>query len=113
MYEKQTWKTGDVITEEKLNHMEDGIFNSGALVLVADENATLNHTWEEIKNAIMSGRNVGMVVTTEGSNETSTHFEIVYSADTRNDGAIEYCVELDGKTYATNSPTGYPRYESN
>lgn len=25
MYEKQTWKTGDVITEEKLNHMEDGI----------------------------------------------------------------------------------------
>ena len=25
MYEKQTWITGDVITEEKLNHMEDGI----------------------------------------------------------------------------------------
>ena len=25
MYEKQTWKTGDVITEDKLNHMEDGI----------------------------------------------------------------------------------------
>lgn len=24
-YEKQTWNTGDVITEEKLNHMEDGI----------------------------------------------------------------------------------------
>lgn len=25
MYEKQTWNTGDIITEEKLNHMEDGI----------------------------------------------------------------------------------------
>lgn len=24
-YEKQTWSTGDVITAEKLNHMEDGI----------------------------------------------------------------------------------------
>ncbi len=24
-YTKQTWKTGEVITEEKLNHMEDGI----------------------------------------------------------------------------------------
>ncbi len=24
-YEKQTWTTGEVITEEKLNHMEDGI----------------------------------------------------------------------------------------
>lgn len=28
-YEKQTWVTGEVITEEKLNHMEDGIANSG------------------------------------------------------------------------------------
>ena len=27
-YEKQNWKTGDVITEEKLNHMEDGIANT-------------------------------------------------------------------------------------
>lgn len=24
-YEKQTWTTGEVITQEKLNHMEDGI----------------------------------------------------------------------------------------
>ena len=24
-YEKQTWKTGDVITAEKLNHIEEGI----------------------------------------------------------------------------------------
>jgi len=24
-YEKNTWVTGDVITAEKLNHMEDGI----------------------------------------------------------------------------------------
>ena len=28
-YEKQTWVTGEVITKEKLNHMEDGIANSG------------------------------------------------------------------------------------
>ena len=26
-YEKQTWQTGDTITAEKLNHMEDGIKN--------------------------------------------------------------------------------------
>lgn len=28
-YEKQTWQTGDVITAEKLNHMEDGIASGG------------------------------------------------------------------------------------
>lgn len=27
-YEKQTWVTGEVITKEKLNHIEDGIANS-------------------------------------------------------------------------------------
>ena len=33
-YEKQTWVTGEVITKEKLNHMEDGIANSGTNVEV-------------------------------------------------------------------------------
>lgn len=28
-YEKQTWATNDVITAEKLNHMEDGIASTG------------------------------------------------------------------------------------
>lgn len=29
-YEKQTWEDGNIITAEKLNHMEDGIENSSA-----------------------------------------------------------------------------------
>lgn len=33
MYEKQTWVTGETITAEKLNHMEDGI-SSGEILLV-------------------------------------------------------------------------------
>lgn len=28
-YEKQNWQTGETITKEKLNHMEDGIANAG------------------------------------------------------------------------------------
>lgn len=28
-YEKQTWETGELITADKLNHMEDGIADSG------------------------------------------------------------------------------------
>ena len=31
MYEKQTWVTGEVITKEKLNHMEDGISTGGGI----------------------------------------------------------------------------------
>lgn len=33
-YEKQTWADGDVITQEKLNHMEDGIANTGGGLVV-------------------------------------------------------------------------------
>lgn len=28
-YEKQEWKCGDVVTADRLNHMEDGIANCG------------------------------------------------------------------------------------
>ena len=60
-YEKQTWNTGDVITEEKLNHMEDGIASggSGGGVLIVNSNydestetAILDKTWQEIYDAV-------------------------------------------------------------
>ena len=51
-YEKQNWKNGDVITETKLNHMEDGIATGGGVFVVGgtiDGNTmTLDHTWQEI-----------------------------------------------------------------
>lgn len=33
-YEKNTWASGDVVTSAKLNHMEDGIADSGGIVTV-------------------------------------------------------------------------------
>ena len=33
-YEKQTWTTGEVITQEKLNHMEDGIAEGNGVEIV-------------------------------------------------------------------------------
>lgn len=35
-YEKQTWVTGETITAEKLNHMEDGIAGSGKALYIVD-----------------------------------------------------------------------------
>ena len=63
-YEKQTWTTGEVITETKLNHMEDGIAGGGGLVVAFhfDENDELFHcinkTAEEILQAYIGGQNV-------------------------------------------------------
>lgn len=55
-YEKHTWETGETITAEKLNNLEQGITNAGILVVngVYDEQAntvTLDKTWQEIFNA--------------------------------------------------------------
>ena len=58
-YDKQTWTTGEVITANKLNHMEDGIAAGGGSVLVvgytADgETLTLDKTWQEIYDASLA-----------------------------------------------------------
>lgn len=62
-YEKQTWADGDIITQEKLNHMEDGIANAGGGVLIVNAttttseggtSTTLDKTWQEIYDAVMS-----------------------------------------------------------
>lgn len=56
-YEKQTWNTGDIITKEKLNHMEDGIKNAGSEVFIVNlnmETQSLDKTWNEINTAIVN-----------------------------------------------------------
>ena len=52
-YEKQTWSNGDVITQEKLNHMENGIANKSVLTVYSSRDQTtgkrvLSHTFAEI-----------------------------------------------------------------
>lgn len=53
---------GDTITDDKLNHMEDGIADSGGggafLINISDDGGlyTLSKTWKEIKDALTSGK---------------------------------------------------------
>lgn len=57
-YEKNEWQTGDTITAEKLNNMEDGIADGGVALVVgvtADgSTGTLTNTWQEIHDAKMA-----------------------------------------------------------
>lgn len=63
-YEKQTWVTGEVITKEKLNHMEDGIANSGGgsgesfIIHIDSETGEADKTWREVFDALASGKYV-------------------------------------------------------
>ena len=60
-YDKYTWQTGEVITAEKLNHMEDGIANAGGFECIDTSeilfdttiNATENTIYEQYTGAMV------------------------------------------------------------
>lgn len=76
-YVKQNWECGEMITADKLNHMEDGIAAGGEsaeplfLEVVTTRAATqsecgtlggtvqvMNHTWQEVYDATIASRNI-------------------------------------------------------
>lgn len=60
-YVKNNWQTGDTVTAEKLNHMEDGIADGQTLVVTvtAEGNRKVaDKTYNEIAQAISNGSNV-------------------------------------------------------
>ena len=104
-YTKQTWATGDVITTDKMNHMEDGIASNESssntlVVTVIDdseqERSVLDKTWQEIYDAF-STRNVVLVqeglkrslmqiyMVTGSSYVAEFYNDFIFYADTAND----------------------------
>lgn len=71
-YNKTTWDTGDVVTAEKLNNIEDGIENaSGVLIIeptIVREGSNVTHnlhtSFNDMKSALLSGKNILAKITT-------------------------------------------------
>ena len=106
-YEKQTWANGDVITADKLNHMEDGIANAVGAMFVTETNendtSTLGNTYKEIKDAIDAGHVAYISSTVSGVNE----YAIIYSISSGNGS---YQIATQGHTWETDNENGYPSY---
>ena len=71
-YEKQNWECGQVITADKLNHMEDGIAAGGSDRVIAHmtysfdsttgcETYTLDITGEQVSSIITNGQSLIIV----------------------------------------------------
>lgn len=60
-YSATTWSSGDVITAEKLNKIEQGISNkniiSAPFICIAD-NYALNCSYNDIKNALLANKKI-------------------------------------------------------
>lgn len=114
-YEKQTWNCDDVITADKLNHMEDGIESASSgggtsepLIVKASNGKTgvLDHTWNEIANAPVawfeyqeSGLTYRIAITE--LRESLLGYMVVLAMSTG---------ELPSTVFITPDADGYPEY---
>lgn len=105
-YTKNTWNTGDIVSSQKLNHMEDGIVDAGGIMVINDTDNTLDKTWQEIYDAMAQG--ILCVVrkddgTLEGGIEAYIVTLVYLSGEEYNVG-----ISKDERTYTASSATGYP-----
>ena len=90
-YVPTEWETGDIVTAEKLNNIENGIVNNNIYIVsitsniedsTGDETLTLDKTWQEISDAAQSGKLVkfirNIVEELFGTEELSHRIEYTY-----------------------------------
>ena len=123
-YTKQTWETGDVITADKLNHMEDGIADAGGggaltigCIITTSGNKTyytLDKTWKEIHDAYVGGTPCVVSITSdEGEGTTGNYMYLVTNVT-----SITYDEYPEDNSYGVyayydfscGSESGYPQY---
>ena len=101
-YTKNTWADGDIVTSEKLNHMEDGIANADGIMVINDTDDTFDKTWQEIYDAI----GAGTLCVVRRIYNTMRSIDIVASVSNTGN---RYVVNMDSDDrYEASSSTGYP-----
>lgn len=104
-YTPTEWASGDVVTSQKLNKLEQGVAGAGGVLAVHAVEGALDKTWKELYTALNAGCYVCLVY--EG-NQT-----IIYEASF-NDGTGTYMISAYGLSlgmtisYTTDSEDGYP-----
>ena len=107
-YEKTTWSSGDTITAEKLNNIEDGIAgadNRGVFAVgFQEDGGTLDKTWKEIHDAVSDGKL--SFVFFMGEDEIG--IGIVMSVYEEGGYSIDVMGWNEGFTYTAETENGYP-----
>lgn len=111
-YEPTVWKSGDLVTANKLNKLEQGVANSGGIMVVhntslLDGAITFDKTWQEIYDALSTGS----VVILSYVSPVHAQNVIINTALFDDDSNLYkvYAVGIDTE-YSTDSSDGYPTY---
>lgn len=82
-YEKTVWQTGDIVTSEKLNKIENQLEACEGKMLVVslnNETGALNKTWQEIYDALIAGHIVTMIEHEESEGSVTANLTFINSA---------------------------------
>ena len=128
-YEKTNWITGDIITAEKLNKIENGIEDasggSGSSPLIVNLNLDKDHmiysldrTWRDIHTALSEGRPAFVLETSAisdpsspGSEFGSAKLSLITATEyekNESESYSQYTVVSSRMTFETSDPDGYP-----
>lgn len=102
-YEPTEWKSGDVVSSQKLNKIENGIVNSGLvkcvdMILINDsDSAEIDCTWQQLYDWVSAGYLVftkTTVAPSDGISGEGAHFSglvltVAPAFDSGNGGALE------------------------
>ena len=113
-YEPTTWRSGDIVTSEKLNKMEQGIAN-GTVMLTKDEQGRLPITYSALKAAVLAG---GTYRFSDITDDGDLYQANIYACDTLEEskdietGDIQYNAtfsnaNIGGILFKANSPDSY------
>ena len=111
-YTKNTWNTGDIVTSEKLNHMEDGIEGGNSVLICLDTQATgyLDKTFGEIFDAYTSGKPVLRHISRSHEGDHTDAYSLMRSININySEGSGEYDgdVQFSNGTYITGIVNSY------
>lgn len=113
-YTKNTWNTGDIVSSQKLNHMEDGIANSENVFIVGGELTynqeedtfigTLDKTWKEIHDALQTRICIAVIVNGNDIRKAMV-YEAVYDQE---EGKFAIRFAMVDSTFFAETENDYP-----
>ena len=102
-YTPTEWKTGDIVSSQRLNKLEEGVRDAYEVMVINNNDSTLDKTWQEIYDAIGAGK---LCVVLQTFEETIRSIGIVVSVSSSGN---EYVVNTSSdETFNASSSIGYP-----
>ena len=118
-YEPKEWKTGEVITADALNHIENGIADFPIFIVNQIDtynefgdliSSKLDKTWNEIY-ALVTENKIGFVITThqDGTDEIDTALIVSVASIPLGEETTSYLVMVHANySYTCTDPDDYP-----